>query len=243
LYQRPAEAARTELGAAARDDEAVRGERRGWPYEPLDLLPPVEPGPPATEEAAFPPPPPPAPPALSRRALVVLSVASATLVLVAALGLADWWVRNREMETLLDRVERAERAQLPAIQGIGPLLLLCQQEAATDQAQLCDTVRIRQGAERALPALQQTGEAVAGTRLISFHGSLRTFRDRYVAHNQAWRTWLESLSRDPTAGGFGSPDAISTTFEAASVAADGALTPFPLHGNRDRVDTIFASVR
>lgn len=182
-------------------------------------------------------------PALSRRAVVLLSIAGALAVVLASVGVGDWWVRNAEMRTLLGRVERAERAQLPAIQSIGPMLFLCQQEAAGDQVELCDTVAIRQGAERVLPRLRQTGDEVAGTSLTSYHGGLRTFRDRYVDHNLAWRGWLESLAQDPTAGGFESPESISTTFEEASRAADKALTPLPIHGNRTRVEEIFASVR
>jgi len=174
---------------------------------------------------------------------VLLGIAGAVAVVLASLGVGDWWVRNRELETLLDRIERAERAQLPAAQSIGPMLLLCQQEAAGDAGQLCDTVAIREGAERALPRLQETGDEVAATKLTSYHGSLRTFRDRYVDHNLAWRTWLETLAHDPTAGGFEPPDTISLTFERTSQAADDALTPVPLHGSRARVESIFASVR
>ena len=188
-------------------------------------------------------PPPPPVPAVSRRAVVLLAVAGSVAVLLATFGVGDWWLRNLELRTLLERVERAERAQLPAIQTIGPLLFLCQQEAAGDEEDLCDTVAIREGAERVLPRLEQTGEEVADTRLTSFHGRLRTFRDRYVDHNLAWRGWLESLARDPTAGGFDSPDSINTTFYAASDAADEALTPLPLHGNRERIEAIFASIR
>ena len=231
-----------ELAACTRDDEAVTADGRGWPYEPVDgspAPPPAAPaidGPAAVPESV-------AGPTVSRRAVVLLSIAGALALLLASLGIGDWWVRNREMQTLLNRVERAERAQLPAIQSIGPLLYLCQQEASGDQQQLCDTVAIRQGAERVLPGLQETGDEVGATKLTSFHGGLRTFRDRYVAHNLAWRSWLEELTRDPTAGGFESPDTISTTFQAASSAADDALTPLALHGNRARVEAIFASVR
>jgi len=182
-------------------------------------------------------------PAISRRALVLLSIAGAVAVLLASLGVGDWWVRNRELSMLLDRVERAERAQLPAIQSIGPLLLLCQQSASADTAQACDTVTIRQDAERVLPRLKESGDDVAATKLTSFHRSLRTFRDRYVDHNLAWRSWLEALAQDPTTGGFESPDSISLTFQRASQAAEDAVTPLPLHGNRARVETIFASVR
>lgn len=174
---------------------------------------------------------------------MLLAIAGSVAVLLTTFGVGDWWLRNRELRTLLERVERAERAQLPAIQTIGPLLILCQQEAAIGEEDLCDTVAIREGAERVLPRLVETGEEVADTRLISFHGSLRTFRDRYVDHNLAWRGWLETLARDPTAGDFDSPDSISTTFYEASDAADEALTPLPLHGNRDRVEAIFASIR
>jgi len=106
--------------------------------------------------------------------VVLLAIAGSVAVVLASLGVGDWWVRNREMGTLLDRVERAERAQLPAIQGIGPLLFLCRQQALGDTEQLCDTVTIRAAAERSLPGLVQTGDAVAATRLTSFHGSLRT---------------------------------------------------------------------
>ena len=178
---------------------------------------------------------------MSRRAVVLLAIGGTLALILSSLAIGDWWVRNAELRTLLGRVERAERAQLPAVLGIGPLLRLCQQEGAVEE--LCDTVSIRQGAERTLPQLSQTGDQVAATRLTSFHGSLRTFRDRYVDHNLAWRDWMETLSRDPTAGDFEVPEALATTFVRASAAADGALTPLPLHGNGSRVDEIFESVR
>ncbi len=180
-------------------------------------------------------------PAASRRAVVLLAIGGALALILSSLAIGDWWVRNAELRTLLGRVERAERAQLPAVLGIGPLLRLCQQEGAAEE--LCDTVSIRLGAERTLPQLRQTGDEVAATRLTSFHGSLRTFRDRYVDHNLAWRNWMETLSRDPTAGDFEVPEALATTFVRASAAADGALTPLPLHDNGSRVDEIFESVR
>lgn len=220
----------------------MSGSGRGWPYEPVD----GPPAPPLEElpiEAEPLPASIPAGPAVSRRAVVALAIGGAAALLLASLAVADWWVRNTELQVILDRVERAERAQLPALQTIGPLLYPCQQEAAGFEAEVCDTVAIRQGAERALPRLRQTGDEVAATRLTSFHGSLQTFRDRYVAHNLAWRGWLEALARDPTAGGFEPPEAIGSTFQAASEAADGALTPLPLHRNATRIAQIFQSVR
>lgn len=242
MYPKRPQATAPELAFGPRDDWDVSGDGHGWPYEPVDgraAPPPAAPSIEGPADVTVPA----AAPAISRRAVVLLSIAGSVALVLASLGVGDWWVRNRELRTLLGRVERAERAQLPAIQTIGPLLFLCQQEALGDQADLCDTVAIRQGAERALPQLEETGGDVAGTSLTSFHGDLRTFRDRYVDHNQAWRSWLESLARDPTAGGFESPEAISTTFENASRAAGDALTPLPLHGNRTRIEAIFASVR
>ncbi len=220
----------------------MSGNRRGWPYEPLDLPPPLPPVRPPSEA----PPvrqPIPAPPAISRRAVILLTIGGAVALLLTSLAVGDWWVRNTEMQTLLGRVERAERAQLPAIDGIGPLLDLCLEEAAGGDPGACDTVAIRQGAERALPQLRQAGDDVGATRLTSFHASLRSFRDRYVDHNLAWRAWLEELAKDPTVGGYEPPDSIATTFTRASKAADGALTPLPLHGNGTRVNKIFATVR
>ncbi len=218
----------------------MSGSGRGWPYEPVDG-PPARPAEaPAIVSDPLPPPPPP-PPAISRRAVVLLAIGGAVAVILATLGLADWWVRNDELRTLLGRVERAERAQLPA-QIIGPLLELCRQEARGAD-EVCDTVSIRRRAEGTLPALRRTGDEVAATRLTSFHGSLQTFRDRYVEHNLAWRSWLETLAKDPTAGRFQAPEAITTTFQDASDAADTALTPLPLHGNQARVEKIFETVR
>ncbi len=230
------------LASGARDHWAVSGSGRGWPSEPVGGAPAPPPDIPPIETEGFPAPPP-LPPAISRRAVALLAIGAAVVLILTSLAVGDWWVRHAEMRVLLGRVERAERAQLPAVQTIGPLLFLCQQEAAGDQEQVCDTVAIRQGAEQTLPYLRQTGDEVAATRLTSFHGSLRSFRDRYVDHNAAWRSWLETLARDPTAGGFESPASISTTFEKASKAADDALTPLPLHGNGTRVARIFASVR
>ena len=214
---------------------------RGWPYEPVEASPAP---PPDTSPITFDPVPDGVtrPPPISRRGAVLLAIGGALALVLATIAVGDWWVRNSEMRTLLGRVERAERAQLPA-QPIGALLIDCRQEAAGDEGQVCDTVAIRQGAERVLPVLRRTGEEVAATRLTSFHGSLQTFRDRYVDHNLAWRSWLEALAKDPTAGGFRPPPEISTTFEEASEAADDALTPLPLHGNGTRVDRIFESVR
>lgn len=218
----------------------VSGNRRGWPYEPVDRQPAPPPVAPPVEAEPVPLPLP-KPPAASRKAVVLLAIGGAVALVLASLAIGDWWVRNAEMRTLLGRVERAERAQLPAVLGIGPLLRLCRQEAADEQ--VCDTAAIRLGAERTLPQLRQSGDLVAATRLTSFHGSLRTFRDRYVDHNLAWRSWLEALAKDPTAGEFEVPPAVGTTFERASDAADGALTPLPLHGNGTRIDEIFESVR
>lgn len=222
----------------------MSGERQGWPYEPVGGPPAAPPTAPRLEGPA-PPPQKTEYPTVSRRAVVLLSVAGAVAVLLASVGVGDWWLRNREMQTLLDRVERAERAQLPAQESVGILLLLCQREAVTPalQGQLCDTVAIRQGAERTLPLLIESGDQVADSRLTNFHGSLRTFRDRYVEHNLAWRSWLEALAQDPTVDGFVAPDSIGTTFEQAAQAADKAVTPLPLRGNRERVAKIFESVR
>ena len=220
----------------------MSGNGRGWPYEPVDGPPAPPPDSPAIASDPFPEPLP-APPAFSRQAVVLLAIGGAVALVLTSLGVGDWWVRNDELRTLLGRVERAERAQLPAAQSIGPLLYLCKQEVAGADEQVCDTVAIRRGAEQALPRLRQTGDEVATTRLTSFHGNLQTFRDSYVDHNLAWRTWLETLAEDPTAGGFEAPEAISTTFRNASKAADGALTPLPLHGSGRRIEQIFESVR
>lgn len=220
----------------------MSGTGRGWPYDPVGGPPSVPPPPPAIEG-----PPQPSPrladPSISHRAIVLLAIGGTVAVLLASLGLGDWWMRNTEMRTLLGRIERAERAQLPAIQNISPLLQTCRQEATIDDGEHCDTVTIRQTAERILPKLQQTGDEVASTRLTSYHRHLRSFRDHYVDHYLAWRGWLEALAEDPTANGFQSPETINTTFEAASDAADRALTPLPLYGNRNRVELIFDSVR
>lgn len=221
----------------------MSGHGRGWPYDPVSGPPSAPPpayaieGPPAASMGAEPE------PTISRRAVVLLAIGGSLALVLASLGVGDWFVRNNEMRTLLGRIEIAERAQLPAFQSISPLLVLCRHEATIDDGEQCDTVTIRQTAERILPKLQQTGDEVAATRLTSYHGKLRTFRDRYVDHYMAWRGWLESLANDPTAGGFQSPESINTTFETAGDAAGKALTPLPLHGNRDRVEIIFDSVR
>ena len=224
----------------SRDHGGVHG--RGWPYDPVGGPPSAPPVTPAIEGPAVAPAPEPEP-AISQRAIVLLAIAGSLALVLATLGVGDWWVRNAEMRTLLGRIEQAERAQLPVFQSISPMLQLCRQGATLDEADVCDTVTIRQIAERILPKLRQTGDDVAATRLTSFHGDLRSFRDRYVDHYLAWRGWIESLAEDPTVGAFESPDSINTTFVAASEAADRALTPLPLHGNRTRVQLVFENVR
>jgi len=165
--------------------------------------------------------------------LLALVVVVTVAVLLSGFAVVDWVSRNRELNVLLDRIERAERSQLLPRDSLGPLLSDCYFSPAE-----CDTATIARIAARSLPELEATGEEVATTRLTRHHGAIRNLRDRYVDHNLAWQDWLAVLAM----GGSGEvepPGQINLTFREAGRAARAAVPPFALSGARGRVDELF----
>lgn len=207
---------------------------RGWPFEPVDTrAAPItsEPAPVVVsvrEPAAGAPAEPAAP--IRTPALVALVVMTVVAVVLTGFSLLDWYSRNRELDVLLTRIQRAEQAQRHDL--LDPLLRDCY---FSDRG--CDAVTIAQVAARNLPELRASGEAVAQTRLTRYHSALRDLRDRYVEHNLAWQARFVALSQGSTEPD--STDDIATTWYDVGRSAHSAIPPFPLHDARSRVDRIF----
>jgi hypothetical protein len=212
-------------------------EQRGWPYEPVDTraaAPVAVAEPPVALSVRDPHAEPEAPPPQPDRprALLALVVVATVAVLLGGFAVIDWFSRNQELDTLLDRIEVAERAQLLPRDSIDLLRRECYFSPGD-----CDSTAIARVASRFLPDLQTTGDAVAKTRLTRHHGALRDMRDRYVEHNLAWQRWLSALSRAPL--DTDPPSDITPTFQAAGRAARKAVPPFAIHNARARVDLLF----
>jgi hypothetical protein len=209
---------------------------QGWPYEPVDRGPTV-----ASVAVAEPvvlsvrpdgPPPEPPLPAVRTKVFVALVATLTVAVVLATFAVADWWTRNHELDVLLDRIAVAEAAQRPMQQALGRVASTC-----TFTIDRCDLGPVQAAAQRGLPALRSSGNAVATTEIVRFHGALRELRDRYVDHNLAWQSWLDAIVAGDA--GLDQPTAIRSTWFVVVDTAQQAIPPLATNDARERVDRIF----
>jgi hypothetical protein len=213
-------------------------EHRGWPYEPDDLTDPVTP--PSAPAPSIPEPvqAPPAPPGdepestpLNRTAIIVAVVAGFVATALAVAGVTDWWVRNRELDRVLDGVERSERAQYSFLD------IAASTQSSCIRRSTCDLTAVVRAAKVALPELQRSGEQVADADVARFHGGIKNFRTVYLDHNRAWQEFLSGVVLQPIYYTQPSDD-IETTWEKVGNAAPRAIPPLPLHDARGRIEEI-----
>lgn len=214
---------------------------------PPELPPPS--GPPlgfGSRSAAPPPAPPWAPPtgfaapgAVSQppsmhRGWWVLAIAAA---LVFAAAAADWMARSFELTQLLTAVERSEDA-----------MVRYQEQAAAIDVPQDATVAQRRAALAQLQAVAGQGHnavAVAGSEVASvtflpWHTELLDAQGAYLAHNEAWVSFLGRGALDASVL-LGDDPEIEATWLVASAAMQAAV-PWPaMPGLQGRVDAIFAT--
>lgn len=164
------------------------------------------------------------------------------LVVLVGFGaiIGDAAARNAEMRALVTAIERSEAAMgetqenvsgiIQAYSGRTPL-------SEDDQAELDAALQAAAGQGR--DAIAAAGEQVGDVRWLLWHRDVASAQEAYLAHNRAWREYLDRASTDPSE--FARPqDAVNSTFADAEIEVRSAIPLIALFDLRDRIDVIFA---
>jgi hypothetical protein len=196
-----------------------------------------------------------APPTLKRsqrpRALVIISL------VVVALIIVDWYVRNRELDQLLDAVEQSEhsmvdaRHSLESVESDWSTALAahgCTSQAPSYECQQyvngeAATIRAAMSAASASAgsSVRQTGAEVEHVGILPWHGALKDARAAYVDHSDAWYRHYMRVSDDLTQLNDPRDLAdINSTFSIAHARFLDAIPVAPLFDANSRIAKIWA---
>jgi hypothetical protein len=158
----------------------------------------------------------------------------------AVLGglMADWALRNQEMDAFVVAVEQSESQMTWAQESVGVVF-----DEAEDPARQADPEAVAeelQGiAAEGRDRIKEAGDLVAAVRISPWHQDLLRARQAYLEHNQAWQAYLDRASKD--AGEFALPqDEVNSTFLEAEPFFRAAIPVPDGYSLSDRVDLIFA---
>jgi hypothetical protein len=180
-----------------------------------------------------------------KRRLIVTALATVVVLLVVA----DWYQRNREMDHLLDQVERSEAAMKTFLADRDEAFTQFGNEGcsqATASTPTCQTAlqALRDGLSQTsaedVVAIQTAGSDVGHVSVLPWHRSLIAARDAYVGHNEAWVKLLDDGASDVSAlFDKGSLANISATFITAHSRFNDAVPPIALHRAKARIHDIW----
>jgi hypothetical protein len=167
-------------------------------------------------------------------------VVVATVVVLACLAAADWYVRNAELRGLVTAAEAAaeavsewETARDRILSGLpGEFYRTPEQRRDTDR-------QLRREAAAATMPLTDAAAGVRGVRAtLPWHTQVERARDRHLDHLEAWLARLRQVARDPSTVSEPMAD-ITATRSASERAFRAALPPVALSRLDDRVAVLF----
>ena len=156
------------------------------------------------------------------------------LAVLLAAGV-DWYVRNDTMDRFLRAAEEADRTLNRAALEIRTAR---DKVVAEPAAQPTWGLELQTKAAEHAHDLLTTCRPVFETSALPWHTALRSARDNFVAHCDAWLGFLSLVAQDwrnvetPVPG-------ITATFHDARAAAERAVPSAPLHDADARVARIF----
>jgi len=176
----------------------------------------------------------------SRTWVPVLMGFIAFLATALALGtvVADWTLRNQEMDAFVTAVEESE-SQMTWAQTSVSLVF----DEAEDPSQAVDeqqvAAELRGIAAEGRDRIKAAGDQVATVRISGWHEDLLLARQAYLKHNRAWQAYLDRASQDATE--FALPqDEVNSTFLAAEPLFREAIPEPDGYALGERIDLIFA---
>ena len=164
------------------------------------------------------------------------------LVVLVGFGaiIGDAVARNAEMRALVTAIERSEAAMGEAQENLGGIIEAYSGRtplSEEDQAEL--DAALQAAAAQGRDAIAAAAQPVRDVRWLLWHRDVASAQDAYLAHNRAWREYLDRASEDPSE--FARPqDDVNSTFADAEVEVRAAIPLIALFDLRDRIDVIFA---
>lgn len=156
----------------------------------------------------------------------------AAVAIVAALLVADWFARTREMENLLDAIEVSEVAMEQPRDDVLPVIQRLGRDGWTDE----ERSELRRFASDAAEWIIDSGDRVASVSVLPWHRENQAARDAYLEHSEAWEEFWRDRAEDVAAFTKQSPPDISATFRIAERRIRAAR---PLGFGTGRIDEIF----
>lgn len=130
-----------------------------------------------------------------RRNIIIIVVVAGLLVMI----FADWFMRNREMDRLMDAVEVSEKTMVSG------------NESVLDQARVGSTRlgqfplnedrererrRLAEAAGDAASSVLDSGAAVDEVFVLPWHFAIKRAQARYGDHSEAWSDNFEGAAKD-----------------------------------------------
>lgn len=166
--------------------------------------------------------------------------AIAFVVTTAVIGgaIADWALRNQEMDAFISAVEQSESQMTWAQESVGLVF-----DEAADPSSGADPEAVNaelQGiAAEGRDRIKAAGELVAQVRISPWHEDLLLARQAYLAHNMAWQSYLDRAANDADEFAL-TQDEVNSTFLAAEPLFREAIPVPDGYSLTERVDLIFA---
>ena len=164
----------------------------------------------------------------------------ATVIVLACLAAADWYVRNAELRGLVTAAEAAAEAVDGWETARDRILSDLPGEFYRTPEQRRDSDRqLRREAAAATMSLTDAAAGVRDVRAtLPWHRQVERARDRHLDHIEAWLARLRRVARDPST--LSEPIAdITATRSVSEQAFRAALPPVALSGLDDRVAALF----
>ena len=176
----------------------------------------------------------------SRTWVPVLLGVLAFLLTTVTLGavVADWTLRNQEMDAFVTAVEQSEAQMTWTQESVGLIFDELEDPAqATENSQL--TLELQGIAAEGRDRIKAAGDQVAAVRISPWHQDLLLAKQAYLEHNQAWQAYLDRAAKDAVE--FTLPqDEVNSTFLEAEPLFRAAIPVPDGFSLADRVDLIFA---
>lgn len=175
------------------------------------------------------------------RGWIPLVIGLVTFMLTTvALGtvIADWALRNAEMDAFITTVEASE-AEMTWTQDNIRATFDAAGEPASQQEKDQLAADLEAIAAQGRDRIAAAGQAVVAAQVSPWHQDLLQAKQAYLTHNRAWQAYLDRASKD--AAEFGQPqDEVDATFLAAEPLFRAAIPRPDGYAIADRVEVIFA---
>lgn len=157
------------------------------------------------------------------------------LSIVVLVGAGDWYLRNREFDVLLGRIQVSETAMLASDAAAAALA----KEAVIDDAEDYQGW-VEEGKDLAShwgEELFVARDRIESARIMPWHFAAAKAKDRYLDHVAEWEDLLEDAARDPKTAAERRPK-IGGTFRVAIRALRKAVPIWPVEDFARRISRI-----